>query len=58
MNLSSQLVYNPAYVDVDADTDRHGYVDYVKFYDRVAVAAAAGIPELAVKPQYISNGRA
>lgn len=53
MNLSPRLAHN-RYPDVDADTDKHGYVDYITFYDRIAVASSASVPDaVAVKPTYV-----
>jgi hypothetical protein len=62
MNISNRLAHE-RYCDLEADTDAHGYVDYITFYDRVAVASAAYVPQgVTVTPQYLrpyarANGR-
>jgi hypothetical protein len=55
MNISTRLAHD-RYADLDADMDKHGYVDYITFYDRVAIASTAGIGDgVAVKPAFVRN---
>lgn len=54
----SSIPAHERYADLEADTDKHGYVDYITFYDRVSMASMHQVPDAeVVKPSFVRGAR-